>query len=250
MSETTSKDNPFAFRADAETADLSREHGYAVNKKEHICRTDPSGSPFELVLHNPDGFVPLWAKGVELKWRFQEASLLGFQNKQAVKSQVTMLLNSALELWGPAVPVKITQSDNEWDFEIVVRDSNDCTPQGCTLAQAFFPDSGRHKLLLFPRLFQESIEEQIETLAHELGHVFGLRHFFAAEQEKAWPSLIFGTHNHFTIMNYGDDSQLTDFDKQDLRALYESVWNGTLTQINGVPIHLFQPYHLAGTPVV
>lgn len=80
-------------------------------------------------------------------------------------------------------------------------------------------------------------------MIHEIGHIFGLRHFFAPELETPWPSVIFGEHKPFSIMNYGENSELTDTDKNDLKKLYKSVWSGQLTNINGTPIRLFKPYH-------
>ena len=44
-------------------------------------------------------------------------------------------------------------------------------------------------------------------------------------------------------MNYGADSELTDDDKGDLKKLYQSVWSGQLTEINGTPIKLVRPFH-------
>jgi hypothetical protein len=49
-------------------------------------------------------------------------------------------------------------------------------------------------------------------------------------------------------MNYGAMSELTDVDKSDLKQLYQRVWNGDLTKINGTPIRLMRPFHVAGTP--
>ncbi|MBC7910671.1 MAG: matrix metalloproteinase-11, partial [Pyrinomonadaceae bacterium] len=111
------------------------------------------------------------------------------------------------------------------------------------LASAFFPDAGRHKLVLYPQLFAQSKEEQVETLIHEIGHVFGLRHFFAKLSEAEWASEIFGKHKPVSIMNYGPKSQLTSEDKADLRRLYQMVWAGEMTQINGTPIRLVKPFH-------
>jgi hypothetical protein len=73
-----------------------------------------------------------------------------------------------------------------------MRTGDNCTPSGCVLASAFFPDSGRHQLVLYPKMFSQSKKEQIETLIHEIGHIFGLRHFFANVSETVWPSEIFG----------------------------------------------------------
>lgn len=81
---------------------------------------------------------------------------------------------------------------------------------------------------------------------HEIGHIFGLRHFFANISETRWASEIFGTHRPLTIMNYGNQSELTDDDRSDLARLYQAVWTGELTNINGTPIRLVKPFNSAG----
>ena len=92
-------------------------------------------------------------------------------------------------------------------------------------------------------MFEQSRKEQIDTMTHELGHVFGLRHFFAQERENAWPSEIYGEHDAFSIMNYGALSELTSNDREDLRTLYARAWSGDLLSINGTPIQLVRPFH-------
>jgi Metallo-peptidase family M12B Reprolysin-like len=138
--------------------------------------------------------------------------------------------------------VKFREDEDLYDFEIVMRHGDDCDASGCVLASAFFPDGGRHKLTLFPKLFEQTRQEQVATLVHEIGHVFGLRHFFAQISETEWPSEIFGTHSKFSIMNYGSLSRLTTADRDDLRRLYRRVWTGKMTEINGTPIRLMRPY--------
>jgi hypothetical protein len=156
------------------------------------------------------------------------------------------LLGDAIPAVGTAAPVRFTRDDDAWDFEIAVRDVDRCSPAGCVLANAFFPDAGRHELVIYPRLFSQSEEEQVETLIHELGHVFGLRHFFALIRESAWPAQVFGTHDRFTIMNYGGDSRLTNADLTDLTHLYEEAWSGRLTAVNGTRIRLVRPFNASG----
>src|SRR5207237_7369594 len=112
---------------------------------------------------------------------------------------------------------RFTQSDSNWDFEIKVRDKEDCDTRGCVLASAFFPDAGRHELQIYPTMLDQSKADQINTLIHEIGHVFGLRHFFAKISESGSPSEVFGTHRPVSIMNYGSESQLTSDDKADLK---------------------------------
>lgn len=213
------------------------------------CETDSRGhptpgnrSPVELVVDASQGFIPLWDRNVTLRWRFQEQSLLPFLHSEALKDYVRTLFGEALLAWSPAVPVRFTEAQEPWDFEIVVRAEDNCNISGCTLARAFFPDAGQHELVLFPRLFDQSRQEQIETMAHEFGHIFGLRHFFAQVSESAFPSTIFGEHNKFTIMNYGEESQLTDTDRADLIRLYQEVWCGQRSEINGTPIRLMRPF--------
>jgi hypothetical protein len=218
-----------------------------------VCETDARGyktprgrSPLEIVVDASEGFIPLWEKGVTLRWRFRESSMSVFEHPSAAKTEIRNILGEALLQWGDAAPIKFSERNDAYDFEIVVRRQENCTIDGCVLASAFFPDAGRHKLTIYPTMFSQSRQEQVETLVHEIGHAFGLRHFFADVAETQFPSEIFGKHSKFSIMNYGSDSKLTIDDKQDLKRLYQLVWSGELTNINGTPIRLVKPFHVAG----
>jgi hypothetical protein len=254
-------EDPFALRDD----EFVTEHLHQVAEPEStragrlegagaiLCDTDAPGSstpgglsPLEIVLDATDGFIPLWDRDTTLKWRFKPSTLAGFKRPDLARAEIERLLAEGIRLWGDAVPVRFSQSSDDWDFEIVVRDSDRCDPNGCVLASAFFPDAGRHELVLYPKMFGQAEQEQIETLAHELGHVFGLRHFFAQLSEQQWPSVLWGQQSRFTIMNYGGDSRMTDADRSDLRALYEAVWDGRIKEINGTKVRLFRPYHSSG----
>jgi predicted Zn-dependent protease len=154
-------------------------------------------------------------------------------------------MSKALLFWKDAVPVRFVERNDAWDFEVVVKEQDDCNINGCTLAMAFFPDQGRHQLFIYPKSFEQSEEEQIETLAHEFGHIFGLRHFFAKLDEAQWASEIFGGHQPFSIMNYGEKSVMTEQDRSDLKNLYARVWSGNLLKVNGTPIRLVKPFHVS-----
>lgn len=253
------KPNPFEKRPKGEDP-LRRLTGDALAKAKegcahvlgsgHRCATDDRGyktpknrGPAELVLDASEGFIPLWAKDVTLRWRFNEASFLQFADPAAAKNAVRDLMSKGLLLWQDAVPVKFAERSDAWDFEVVVKANDDCDSNGCTLASAFFPDQGRHKLLIYPMAFEQPVSEQVETLAHEFGHVFGLRHFFAQLHETEWASEVFGKHRPFSIMNYGEKSKMTRQDRKDLKTLYAKAWSGELTKINGTPIRLVKPYH-------
>ncbi|KAG0090768.1 hypothetical protein BGZ93_011430 [Podila epicladia] len=191
-----------------------------------------------------NGFIPLWAPGTVLHYRFNERSL---QQSGRNKRQILKLFNKALSQWGDAVPVMFAENRITWDFEFVVSQHDDCDRDGCVLASAFFPGGGQQRLVVYPRMLDDpNVDEQVETMAHELGHIFGLRHWFAKEEDEGsrsrWRAELFGTDNPFTIMNYDDECVLTDIDRKDLKQLYEMAWSGVLTKINTTRIVLFKPY--------
>lgn len=221
-------------------------NGFRCDTETRGHATPQGRSPLEIVVDASEGFIPLWIKDTTLRWRFRDSTMRYFRSPAAAKTEIRKLLGEALLAWGDAAPVKFAERKDASDFEIVMRRNDDCDASGCVLASAFFPDSGRHQLTLYPKMFTQVRQEQVETLVHEIGHVFGLRHFFANVSETAWPSQIFGTHKPFSIMNYGSQSVLTADDKSDMKRLYQVVWSGELTQINGTPIKLVKAFHAIG----
>ncbi|MHC6225094.1 reprolysin-like metallopeptidase [Pseudomonas sp. X10] len=224
----------------------SKVHIYGEHQN-IICDTESRGcvrNIAELQLDATQGFIPLWREGAILRWRFQEQSLSRFEAPDEVKAKIEELFCLALQAWGDAVPVAFAKDEDAWDFQIVIQEVERCNAVGaCVLASAFFPDPGRHDLVIYPTLFKQEHDEQVETIAHELGHVFGLRHWFAPQQEADFPARPYGSQKRVSIMNYGPDSQLTEDDRKDLIALYADARSGKLTHINGTPIRLVAPFH-------
>ncbi|MBY5546486.1 matrixin family metalloprotease [Rhizobium leguminosarum] len=242
--------DPLAMK---QAADDHADNGVHIIRPGIRCDTERRGfatrrgrSPLEIVLDASEGFVPLWARNTTLRWRFQERSFQLFREPAKAKQAVSQLMAEAILLWGDGAPVKFAQRDDAWDFEVVMRNSDDCNDGGCVLASAFFPDAGQHQLTIYPRMFTQAREEQIETMAHEIGHIFGLRHFFALISETEWRAEVFGDHQAFSIMNYGEASTMTPIDRSDLKKLYELAWAGSLKEINGTPIRFVRPFHMSG----
>lgn len=202
----------------------------------------------ELVVDVTEGKVPLWARGTTLAWRFDEESFERYGDAVAMKRKVERLMNDAIAAWGSSSPVTFRRDDDSWDFDIYLRVRRDCDEGGCVLASAFFPSSQRERLVLYPSMFENGIDrdEQLATMVHELGHIFGLRHYFAQRDkyEKKFPSLVFGEHLPYTIMNYGSESVLTDTDKADLARLYEAAWSTLPADGIGKEVHLVQAWHM------
>lgn len=127
-----------------------------------------------------------------------------------------------------------------------MRNNNDCSEDGRVLASAFFPGGGQQQLVIYPMMFNQSKPEQKETMAHELGHVFGLSHWFAKDEDKAsgwsWRSEVFGSEDPVTVMKYNEMSALTKAGKEDLKELYRQARSGVLKHINRTPIVLFKRF--------
>jgi hypothetical protein len=229
--------------ADRETEPLIHiHHGIRCDTESRGYPTPRNKGPLDLWVDASEGFIPLWAKGTTLRWRFQERSINRYEDPDGLKDVIKELMGEALMAWGDAVPIKFVQADDRWDFEYVIESADDCRGGGCVLASAFFPGTAQQQLYVYPKMFEQSRHEQVDTLIHEFGHVFGLRHFFANISETAWPSEQFGVNDKFTIMNYGANSELTDNDKADLKRLYETAWKGDLTEINRTQIKFMKPF--------
>src|SRR5688500_15852427 len=129
-------DQPFAVKGDPfAPADPTAESAKPAHiiRKGVRCDTESAGhatpggvSPLEIVVDATEGFVPLWAKGTILRWRFRESSLTHSANPTAAKAAIEALLAEAILAWGPAAPVRFSKSDDLWDFEIVVKAQDDC----------------------------------------------------------------------------------------------------------------------------
>jgi hypothetical protein len=147
------------------------------------------------------------------------------------------------------VPVRFSQRDDAWIFEIVVSPVDECSPERMRSGPRVLPGRLPARADDLPQDVTQPRKEQVDTLAHEIGHTLRLRHFFANVSEQAWPSEVFGTHAAFSITNYGAKSELTDEDRSDLQHLYQLARSGQLTHINGAPIRLVTAFSaLTPTP--
>ncbi len=247
---TTTEKNP-AFELNTSSF-LPTDHYRHVYNGNVICVTDSRGyeepegkSVNEIRLDAAGGFIPLWDKDVILYWRFNESFGSYFKDQEAAKVGIRKLFNDAMAAWQNACPVQLQEVTDGWDFEIAMHPDN-CDAKGCVLASSFFPGTGQNTFFIYPKMFYQSAEEQQETIEHELGHIFGLRHFFANITETKWKSELFGSDNPFSIMNYGNESKLTDADRADLQRFYQAVWSGELKDINGTGFKKFVSFHMKG----
>lgn len=226
-------------------------HCYGSNN-ELTCGTDKPGQVFprdvrsltEFVLDTSRGSVPLWAKDSILNFRFNQQSLSCYGEPERGRAIILTFFSSAIRKWGDSVPVRFREDNDNYDFEFFCSGSQPFVNGRPLVASSFLPNELRGKFVIYPSLrqmFDESPGMAEQVLCHELGHIFGLRHFFALIEERGFSAEVFGTHSKFTIMNYGPDSRLTDTDKSDLKMLYHEAWNGRLTTINGTSVTFISP---------
>ena len=227
-----------------------------MNKAKFACRCGircaterPQVGPVpEIVVDVTEGKVPLWARGTTLHWRFNDESFERYGDASATKRKVDGLMRDAIDAWGKNSPVKFRKSEKAWDFDIYMRVRRNCDDDSCVLASAFFPSSRRQRVVMYPSMFDQEHEGpdgQLATMVHEIGHIFGLRHYFAQKDkyERKFPSLVYGTHSPHTIMNYGEESVLTEADRKDLRRLYEAAWSASPADSVGKEVRLVQAPH-------
>jgi hypothetical protein len=111
-----------------------------------------------------------------LRWRFQPRSLVLFEAPLAEMEALARLLGEAILQWGPAAlsgsPATTTHgtSRSRCARSPAAHPPAASWPAPSSLMRAATRSSSTRSC------FTRSRDEQIETLIHELGHVFGLRH--------------------------------------------------------------------------
>jgi hypothetical protein len=110
MRRTNTKRRPKAESRPAQSPQLRKAEAPArtaepevhVFGKGFVCDTDTRGhatprgrSPLEIVVDASEGFIPLWAKDMTLRWRFREHTLKYFANPSAAKTEIRKLLGEA-----------------------------------------------------------------------------------------------------------------------------------------------------------
>jgi len=239
--------------------ELAKEEDYSAYLDEsvhvlgacQVCSTERRARTREeiessLIIAPTSGKLRFWAENQILHWRFSDASLMRYKKPELIKDAVRSLFFKAITAWGDSAPIRFKEEQDAYDFEIYLVSSDDIQGGSYTAARSFFPDKGQHRLRLYPAFFEKipDEKERVDTLIHELGHIFGLRHFMALENSPVYSGATYGMNNPLTIMNYGVLSELTPQDKSDLSSLYREVWSGRLTNVNRTPVELVRPSHV------
>lgn len=171
-------------------------------------------------------------------YRWQPGSTVTFHTCQKTfppntpyAAHATLSLKEAADGWNRGrIGVTFQQvADNEpATFRLSYEQSQ---PQSTLLALAFLPpDPNDEKqqqpqLTVYSRAFEGGFYGYLSNiLCHELGHILGLRHWFAKEREPGLSCVQFGQSDKLSVMNYyyhPGDWKIQKSDYHDVRRFYQ-----------------------------
>jgi hypothetical protein len=159
------------------------------------------------------GSIPRWKKGQVVQF----AALAGGYPTRNHAIFAAYKLNEAAVKWNSLrIGVTFRWVSKLEDAAFVLAYGGD---QGTVLARAFFPNSNNlNTLFVYQKAFDPVYSQyQANIFLHELGHVLGLRHEFAAQEGGA---VEFGPANPLSVMSYTFPPNIRDSDETSTRAFY------------------------------
>ncbi|KAL7961094.1 hypothetical protein V8C34DRAFT_312191 [Trichoderma compactum] len=184
-------------------------------------------------------YIPRWLRGSVLTYTVDAKSFPTI----AEAGQVKAAMQDAISMWrgiGARFCFEDLEADNYGSATFVVRyDGRRCSN---TYAISFFPDELPGELLVY-NLALSKAPHLANILAHEVGHILGLRHEFADKNHKEGRILrcvLFGKKNPRSIMNYYEDPGQLQVSEQDLRELRE-FYECNEERYDGLPIYDYDP---------
>ncbi|KAK6352179.1 hypothetical protein TWF730_009010 [Orbilia blumenaviensis] len=252
-------------RDDPDIAKMQPGQLFSANQYLFACRTRHislrSLSHINIGIENR---IFLYEKDVTLKYYVDTKSLermaravgwdfvLFGSKKASIGEYVARCMYDGFQSWESQVSVMMVFDRREAHFTVAAAppldttedDSEDNTTEGL-LASAFFPNFSAHErvVTIYPLSFQKEHRDHLTgILAHESGHILGIRHEFAQEKEKYWACMLYGNRDQSSVMCYKHprDLKVSRDDKQNLRKLYEAVYSGT-KKFGGFKVQLVNP---------
>lgn len=159
------------------------------------------------------GIIPRWKAGSVVTWAANPDDYDSPADAAYAESQ----LAAAAEAWNALMlGVTFAKAPDPAKAVFTMQYNGD---NGGTLAEAFFPNTKlTNRLFVYSRAFKADARGFMSNiLQHELGHVLGLRHEFAAEEGDF---VLFGSKNPASVMAYNWPPGMTEQDRQETREFY------------------------------
>ncbi|EHK19122.1 uncharacterized protein TRIVIDRAFT_157172, partial [Trichoderma virens Gv29-8] len=196
------------------------------------CATQTSGCTEVRVGYG--GYISRWCRDSVLRYFVDNKSFPTL----AAAMQVGAAMQNAIYMWkGTGVSFEEVDCDDSATFAVRYPRRG----RSGVYASAFFPDESPGELLVYD-LGLSNAAYLPNILAHEIGHILGLRHEFAHEDkaERKFLCVLLGKENPQSIMNYYKDPRLLQVSEQDLRELKEFyAYDGE--KYKGLPIYDYDP---------
>ncbi|KAF5723117.1 metallopeptidase catalytic domain-containing protein [Fusarium mundagurra] len=179
--------------------------------------------------------IPIWKPGSTVTYTID----IGTFPSPGHLATATIALASAAQQWNDSlIPVNFRSAGPGEHATFVLKYGKRAGNVG-VLASAFLPDHFDPTMYIYPLAFTTPYRRDMDKVfQHELGHVLGLRHEFAATSETH--SVQIGSSNSLSVMNYHSDLNfgIQPLDVEGLKALYK-LKSGQF--INGFKVDVLDP---------